>query len=166
VSHDASDKKAEARQSPDDDRPVKANPQAHEHRGGRETDKHWRRAPPPHMASAQRGKQPGRQVGHERDGDQSYRPVRRFDWSMHRSIISRRAGRASVRSAGRAMLLCLSSHRGRVFEEAVEVAGEVALEAAVPFAPRLALLESAFEVGDRRGVRPSSGDQDEVERSV
>src|SRR5205823_194033 len=45
------------------------------------------------------------------------------------------------RSPGPAMLLCLSSRQWRsVFEEAVEAAGEVALEAAVCLAARLALL--------------------------
>ena len=38
------------------------------------------------------------------------------------------------------MLLCLSSRRWRVFEESVEVAGEVALEAAGCFASGLAFL--------------------------
>jgi hypothetical protein len=39
-----------------------------------------------------------------------------------------------------------------VFEEAVEAAGEVALEAAVCFAACLALSEAPFDVGDRFGV--------------
>jgi hypothetical protein len=39
-----------------------------------------------------------------------------------------------------------------VFEESVEAAGEVALEAAVCFASGLAFCESAFDVGDRRWV--------------
>jgi hypothetical protein len=39
-----------------------------------------------------------------------------------------------------------------VFEEPVEVAGEVALEAAVCFASCLALLQASFDVGDRGGV--------------
>jgi hypothetical protein len=39
-----------------------------------------------------------------------------------------------------------------VFEEAVEAACEVALEAAVGFASGLAFLEASFDVGDRRGV--------------
>src|SRR5439155_43685 len=50
------------------------------------------------------------------------------------------------------MLLCLSSSDWRVLEEPVEVAGEVALEAAVCFASGLAFLEASFDVGDRRGV--------------
>jgi hypothetical protein len=37
-----------------------------------------------------------------------------------------------------------------VFEESVEAAGEVALEAAVCFATCLAFCESSFDVGDRR----------------
>src|SRR6266508_833961 len=51
------------------------------------------------------------------------------------------------------MLLCLSSrHWGSVFEEAVEAAGEVALEAAGCFAPCLAFLQPSFDVSDRGGV--------------
>jgi hypothetical protein len=51
------------------------------------------------------------------------------------------------------MLLCLSSRqRQSVFEESVEVAGEVAFEAAVCFASCLAFLEASFDVGDRGGV--------------
>ncbi len=51
------------------------------------------------------------------------------------------------------MLLCLSSRQWRsVFEESVEVAGEVAFEAAVGFASGLALLEVSLDVGDRGGV--------------
>jgi hypothetical protein len=54
---------------------------------------------------------------------------------------------------GPVMLLCLSSRPWRsLFEESVEAAGEVAFEAAVCFASRLAFLESAFDVGDRGGV--------------
>jgi hypothetical protein len=52
------------------------------------------------------------------------------------------------------MPLRLSSRRWRsVFEEAVEVAGEVALEAAVCFASCLVFLQALFDVGDRRRVR-------------
>src|SRR5205085_7416494 len=54
-------------------------------------------------------------------------------------------------SAARVMLLCLSSHRRWVLEEPVEVAGEVALEAAVCFAAGFAFLQSPFHVGDCRG---------------
>ena len=51
------------------------------------------------------------------------------------------------------MLLCLSSGQWRsVFEESVEAAGEVALEAAVGFASCLAFLDASLDVGDRRGV--------------
>jgi len=39
-----------------------------------------------------------------------------------------------------------------MFEEPVEVAGEVALEAAVGFASCLAFLEASFDVSDRGGV--------------
>jgi hypothetical protein len=39
-----------------------------------------------------------------------------------------------------------------VFEEAVEVACEVALEAAVCFASCFALMQTAFDVGDRGGM--------------
>src|ERR1035437_6073941 len=54
--------------------------------------------------------------------------------------------------SARVMLLCLSSRRRRsVFEESVEVAGEVALEAAVCLASGLAFLEAPFDVGGRRG---------------
>jgi hypothetical protein len=42
-----------------------------------------------------------------------------------------------------------------VFEEAVEVAGEVALEAAVCFASCLAFMQASFDVGDRRRMRAS-----------
>src|SRR6266545_4037657 len=56
-------------------------------------------------------------------------------------------------SGGQVMLLCLSSrHWGSVFEEAVEAAGEVALEAAGCFAPCLAFLQPSFDVSDRGGV--------------
>src|SRR5438067_7821974 len=71
-----------------------------------------------------------------------------------------------IRSPRRVMLLCLSSHRRWVLEEPVEVAGEVALEAAVCFAAGFAFLQSPFHVGDCRGVCASPGDQDEVQRSV
>jgi len=39
-----------------------------------------------------------------------------------------------------------------MFEEPVEAAGEVALEATVCFASALAFLEAPFDVGDRCGV--------------
>ena len=56
------------------------------------------------------------------------------------------------------MLLCLSSRQRRsVFEEAVEAAGEVALEAAAGFAAALAFLGASFDVGDRVGVGAAAG---------
>src|SRR2546430_12280198 len=65
------------------------------------------------------------------------------------------------------MLLCLSSRRWRsVFEEPVELAGEVALEAAGCFASCLAFLEASFDVGDRGGVGAFAGDEDRVECAV
>src|SRR6266567_2641479 len=65
------------------------------------------------------------------------------------------------------MLLCLSSCQWRsVFEEAVEAAGEVALEAAVCFASGLAFLEASFDVGDRGGVCAFACDEDHVQRAV
>jgi hypothetical protein len=68
---------------------------------------------------------------------------------------------------GPVMLLCLSSCRWRsVFEEAVEVAGEVAFEAAVCFAATLAVLDASVGVGDRRWVRASAGDEDHVQCAV
>jgi hypothetical protein len=61
--------------------------------------------------------------------------------------------RRTLASPAPAMLLCLSSREWRsVLEEAVEAAGEVALEAAVCFASGLAFLHPSFDVGDRRGV--------------
>jgi hypothetical protein len=61
--------------------------------------------------------------------------------------------RARDPSSGPVMLLCLSSRQWRsVFEEPVEVAGEVALEAAGCFAVALAFLDATVDVGDRRGV--------------
>ena len=53
-----------------------------------------------------------------------------------------------------------------VFEEPVEAAGEVALEAAVCFAPCFAFLEAPFDVGDRGGVCAFAGDEDHVECAV
>ncbi len=65
------------------------------------------------------------------------------------------------------MLLYLSSGQWRsVFEEAVEAAGEVALEAAACFASGLAFLESAFDVGDRRGMCALPCDEDHVQCTV
>jgi hypothetical protein len=70
------------------------------------------------------------------------------------------------RCAGRAMLLCLSSRHGWVLEEAVEAAGEVALEAAGCFAAGFALADSALDVVDRWAVCSFPCEQDEVECSV
>jgi hypothetical protein len=65
------------------------------------------------------------------------------------------------------MLLCLSSrYWWSVFKLVVEVAGEVALEAAVCFAPCFAFGEAAFEVGDRGGVCALAGDEDHVQGAV
>src|SRR5947209_18860615 len=65
------------------------------------------------------------------------------------------------------MLLCLSSRDWRsVFEESVEAAGEVALEAAVRFAACFALLYSALDVGDRGGMCAFAGDEDHVQCAV
>ncbi len=64
------------------------------------------------------------------------------------------------------MLLCKSSRRWRVLEESVEVAGEVALEAAGCFAAALAFLDATVDVGDRRGMGSTAGDEDHVQRSV
>jgi len=65
------------------------------------------------------------------------------------------------------MLLCLSSRqRCSVFEWPVEVAGEVALEAAGRFASAFAFLDATVDVGDRGGVCAVSGDGDHVECPV
>jgi predicted component of type VI protein secretion system len=65
------------------------------------------------------------------------------------------------------MLLCKSSRLWRsVFEESVEVAGEVALEAAGRFAVALAFSDATLDVGDRRRVRATSGDEDHVQCAV
>src|SRR6266545_3610242 len=64
------------------------------------------------------------------------------------------------------MLLCLSSRRGRVFEEPVEVSGEVAFEAAGGLAAAFPFLGSAFDVVDGRSVRAASSNDDLVECSV
>src|SRR6266571_7458789 len=58
------------------------------------------------------------------------------------------------------MLLCLSSRQRRVFEEPVEVSGEVALEAAGGLAASFSFLESAFDVVGGRSVRSASGNDD------
>src|SRR6266516_1699804 len=65
------------------------------------------------------------------------------------------------------MLLCLSSRRRQsLFEESVEVAGEVALEATVCFASCLAFLQASFDVGDRGGVGAVACDEDHVQCAV
>src|SRR6266542_2841675 len=64
------------------------------------------------------------------------------------------------------MLLCLSSRQRRVFEEPVEISGEVALEAAGGLAAAFPLLDSALDVVDGRSVCSASGDDDLVEWSV
>jgi hypothetical protein len=64
------------------------------------------------------------------------------------------------------MLLCLSSRQRRVFEESVEVSGEVALEAAGGLAASFSFLDSAFDVVGGRSVRSASGNDDLVEGSV
>jgi hypothetical protein len=65
------------------------------------------------------------------------------------------------------MLLCLSSVRwGSVLEESEEAAGEVALEAAVCFAPGLAFAEASFGVSVGGGMDPSAGDEDLMQCSV
>jgi hypothetical protein len=59
----------------------------------------------------------------------------------------------NTQSRAPATLLCLSSRQWRsVFDEAVEAAREVALEAAICFASGLAFAEMSFDVGDRRRV--------------
>jgi Integrase core domain len=72
-------------------------------------------------------------------------------WSSRASPAARDL--SGTTNAPSASLLCLSSRyrRRSVFEESVEAAGEVALEAAVCFASCLAFLEASFDVGDRGG---------------
>ena len=64
------------------------------------------------------------------------------------------------------MLLCLSSRQRRVFEEPVEVSGEVALQAAGGLAAAFSFLDSTFDVVDGRSVCSASGDDDLVECAV
>src|SRR5438477_9536471 len=64
------------------------------------------------------------------------------------------------------MLLCLSSRQRRVFEESVEVAGEVAFEAAGGLAAALCFAGSTFDVVDGRSVCSASGEDDLVACSV
>src|SRR5207237_7549147 len=80
------------------------------------------------------------------------------------SSTTTRLTRARVpEAAGRVgMLLCLSSRRWRVFEESVEVAGEVALEAAGGFAAALSFADSLLDVVDCRLVDSASGEDDLV----
>jgi hypothetical protein len=53
-----------------------------------------------------------------------------------------------------------------VLEESVEVAGEVALEAAGCFAAALAFLDATVDVSDRWRVGSAAGDEDHVQRAV
>src|SRR6266571_5223152 len=64
------------------------------------------------------------------------------------------------------MLLCLSSRQRRVFEEPVEVSGEVTLEAAGGLAAAFPFLDSTLDVVDGRSVCSASGNDDLVEGSV
>jgi hypothetical protein len=74
--------------------------------------------------------------------------------------------RSATEASNRLMLLCLSSGRGGGLEESVEVAGEVALEAADRVAAGLAVVLAALEVGDRGGVVLAAAEQDGVEGAV
>ena len=69
-------------------------------------------------------------------------------------------------SAAPVLLLWKSSRHWRVFEEAVEVAGEVALEAAGFFAAGLAVGASACDVVDRWLVPAAACDEDHVSGAV
>ena len=60
----------------------------------------------------------------------------------------------------------MSSRQRRVFEESVEVAGEVALEAAGGLAAALSFSDSMLDVVDGRSVCSASGDDDLVECAV
>ena len=53
-----------------------------------------------------------------------------------------------------------------MFEEPVEVAGEVALEAAVCFASGFAFCDASCDVGDRGGVCAFACDEDHVQCAV
>src|SRR5438552_18428573 len=64
------------------------------------------------------------------------------------------------------MLLCLSSRQRRVFEESVEVAGEVAFEAAGGLAAALSFAGSTLDVVDGGSVCTASSNDDLVECSV
>jgi hypothetical protein len=64
------------------------------------------------------------------------------------------------------MLLCLSSRCWWVLEESVEVAGEVALEAAGCLAAALSLADSPLDVVDGWSVHSPSGEDDLVECAV
>src|SRR5436190_21800027 len=72
--------------------------------------------------------------------------------------------RITSRAVG--MLLCLSSGRWWVLEESVEVAGEVALEAAGGLAAAVALADATLDVVDGRSVHSASGEDDLVECAV
>jgi hypothetical protein len=63
--------------------------------------------------------------------------------------------------------MVVSSRDSRsVFEEAVEAAGEVALEAAVCFAAGFAFVDASFDVCDRRRVCAFASGEDHVQRAV
>jgi hypothetical protein len=64
------------------------------------------------------------------------------------------------------MLLCLSSRRWWVLEESVEVAREVALEAAGGLAAALSFADATLDVVDGRSVHSASGEDDLVECAV
>ncbi len=53
-----------------------------------------------------------------------------------------------------------------MFEEAIEAAGEIALEAAVCFASCLAFLQTSLDVGDRGGMCAFARDEDHVQCTV
>src|SRR6266508_6913415 len=53
-----------------------------------------------------------------------------------------------------------------MLEQSVEAAGEVALEAAVCFAATFAVADASIDVGDRRLVCASAGDEDHVQGAV
>ena len=64
------------------------------------------------------------------------------------------------------MLLCLSSRCWWVFEESVEVPGEVALEATRRLPAALSFAHSAFDVVDGRLVDSASGEDDLMQGAV
>src|SRR5262249_53377746 len=64
------------------------------------------------------------------------------------------------------MLLCLSSRCRWVLEESVELAGEVAFEAAGCLAAALSFADATLDVVDGRWVDSASGEDDLVECAV